>query len=165
MNAIPRGLWLAFSLLLLLLAACQPIPAPGAEAVTPAATATAVVSPAPQEPTPTSQEAPMPTSAPVSNPLVQQAMADLAQRLSIPTEEITLVSYEEVVWPDASMGCPQPGMAYIQVPQDGARIVLQAGGQTYVYHSGGNRPPFLCTQPPAGSAKEAPGGNLGTPNQ
>jgi hypothetical protein len=78
------------------------------------------------------------------NPLVQQAMLDLAKRESISSEEITLVSFEEVVWPDASMGCPHPDMRYRQVPQDGARIVLLARGERREYHSGGNRAPFLC---------------------
>jgi hypothetical protein len=31
-----------------------------------------------------------------------------------------------------------------QVPEDGLLIRLQAGDQTYEYHSGGFRDPFLC---------------------
>jgi hypothetical protein len=77
---------------------------------------------------------------------VIQAKGDLAERLNIPVKEIDLFSFEEVVWPDASLGCPQPGMAYIQVPKDGALIRLSAKGQMYDYHSGGNRGVFLCEQ-------------------
>ena len=91
----------------------------------------------------------MPTSNPgvdIENPLVIQAKEDLAGRLGISPNHIALLSYEEVVWPDASLGCPQPGMAYIQVPQDGALIRLSAEGQVYDYHSGGNRDVFLCEQ-------------------
>jgi hypothetical protein len=87
---------------------------------------------------------------PAMQPLVQIALQDLSDRLGIPTSEIQVLGAEGVVWGDTSMGCPQPGMAYLQVPQDGARIRLSAGGQEYNYHSGGNRPPFLCeesTQP------------------
>jgi hypothetical protein len=80
--------------------------------------------------------------------LVNQAKEDLADRLAIPISQIELFSYEEVVWPDASLGCPQPGMRYKQVPYDGALILLSAGGQLYSYHSGGNRGVFLCEKSP-----------------
>jgi len=76
--------------------------------------------------------------------LIEQAKGDLAQRLSIPTTQISLVEAKNVVWPDASLGCPQPGMAYIQVPKDGSLIVLQVDGINYEYHYGGNRGLFLC---------------------
>ena len=82
----------------------------------------------------------------IENPLVIQAREDLAGRLGISPNQIALLSYEEVVWPDASLGCPQPGMAYIQVLQDGALIRLSVEGQVYDYHSGGNQGVFLCEQ-------------------
>lgn len=89
-----------------------------------------------------------PTYDPAMEPLVQLARQDLAQRLGIPAGQIEVLEAEAVVWPDTSMGCPQPGMAYLQVPQDGARIRLSAKGQVFDYHSGGNRLPFLCENPP-----------------
>lgn len=79
------------------------------------------------------------------NPLVGQAIEDLAQRESVPPADVEVLSVEEVVWPDTSMGCPHPDMRYTQVPQDGARIILRARGRQYAYHSGGNRTPFLCS--------------------
>ena len=79
------------------------------------------------------------------NPLVRQAIEDLAQRESMPPADIEVVSVEEVVWPDTSMGCPHPDMRYLQVLQDGARIILRARGRQRVYHSGGSRVPFLCS--------------------
>ena len=77
-------------------------------------------------------------------PLITLAMDDLAERLDITTAEIALVSAEAVVWPDASLGCPQPGMRYKQVPYDGALIRLSVESQVYDYHSGGSRGVFLC---------------------
>ncbi len=108
------------------------------------------------------------TGGQTQNPLVSQAKEDLAERLGVTLDQIELLSFEEVVWPDASLGCPQPGMRYIQVPQDGALIRLSAEGQVYDYHSGGNRGVFLCERslqgtkgapkidliPPPGSADE-----------
>ena len=87
-----------------------------------------------------------PPEADNQNPLVLQAKEDLAGRLGIAISEIELLSFEEVVWPDSSLGCPQPGMRYKQVPYDGALIRLSAGGQIYDYHNGGSRGVFLCEQ-------------------
>ena len=76
--------------------------------------------------------------------LIEQAKEDLAQRLNISVTQISLIKAKPVVWPDSSMGCPQPGMAYLQIPDDGALIILQVGDTSYEYHNGGNRGLFLC---------------------
>lgn len=76
--------------------------------------------------------------------LVDQAIKDLASRLKTPVDQIEFIRFESVVWPDSSMGCPQPDMAYTQVMVEGYRIELQSGGSVYNYHGGGNRTPFLC---------------------
>ena len=73
-----------------------------------------------------------------------QAKADLAARLGVDVNQIEVLEAIEVVWPDASLGCPQPGMAYAQVSQDGLLIRLSAGGRMYFYHSGGTGDLFLC---------------------
>ena len=84
------------------------------------------------------------STAPHSNPLVAKAIYDLADRLGVDVSAVAFVSFEGVVWPDGSMGCPQPGMAYTQVLTDGARTHLEVNGFSYWYHSGGVRDPFLC---------------------
>ncbi len=77
--------------------------------------------------------------------VVEQARADLAGRLGVPEAAITVVSAKPVTWPDSSLGCPQPGMAYLQVLTDGSRILLEHADRQYAYHSGGRSPaPFLC---------------------
>ena len=77
-------------------------------------------------------------------PFVQQAQEDLAKRLAVNINQIELIEARSVVWPDKSLGCPQPGMEYLQVQVDGLLIRLSVSGQLYEYHSGGNRSPFLC---------------------
>ena len=78
--------------------------------------------------------------------LIEEAKEDLARRLSISVVQISLTEAKEVVWPDSSLGCPQPGMRYKQVPEDGALIILQAQGKVYQYHNGGRRGLFLCEE-------------------
>lgn len=76
---------------------------------------------------------------------VDQAKADLAGVLGVDAATITEVSSVLVTWPDAAIGCPEPDMQYIQLPEDGALIELEVGGTVYRYHSGGDRTaPFLC---------------------
>lgn len=89
------------------------------------------------------------TQAPIDpglQPLVDMAKQDLATRLSIAEDEIDLIEAKAVVWPDSSLGCPQPGMQYLQVPEDGAFVILQAEELNYEYHTGGSRGLFLCEQ-------------------
>ena len=76
--------------------------------------------------------------------LVIQAKEDLADRLSISIDQIKVLEARSVVWPNAGLGCPQPGIRYKQVPVDGALIRLQTNGQVHEYHSGGGRGLFLC---------------------
>jgi hypothetical protein len=97
----------------------------------------------PQEDT-VNKSTPQVPSDPALEPLVQQARQDLAQRLNIAEDHITLIEAKAVVWPDASLGCPQPDMLYAQVPHDGALILLKVGEREYEYHSGGSRGLFLC---------------------
>ena len=153
-------------LALVMLAGCG-----GVEPSSPEPTATALPPPASPTPVPTvpasatsrpatltptveieeepemSTPSPEPTTPSGSGPLVEQARQDLAQRLDMDPAEIEVVSMESVVWPDSSLGCPQPGMAYMQVLRDGYRIQLRAGGKIYFYHGGGSRGPFLCENP------------------
>ena len=82
---------------------------------------------------------------------VRQAKEDLAKRTGLSVDQIEVVEARPVTWPDGSLGCPQPGMAYPQVLVDGLLIRLRAAGKIYEYHSGGNRAPFLCENPADGT--------------
>lgn len=78
--------------------------------------------------------------------LVLQAKKDLAQRLSIKVDNVTLLEIRTVTWPDSSLGCPKAGEVYNQVPQKGFLIRLEVGGCMYFYHSAGTVNPFLCEE-------------------
>jgi hypothetical protein len=79
---------------------------------------------------------------------VDQAIADLAHRLGTNPSSVSVISAEAVVWPDAGLGCPEPGMVYTQVQVDGLLIRLSADDNEYRYHTGGRvSTPFLCENP------------------
>lgn len=76
---------------------------------------------------------------------MRTARADLAQRLGLDPDEIAVERVEAVDWPDASLGCPEPGMVYAQVITPGYRITLRHGQRTYVYHATATRA-ILCPE-------------------
>lgn len=126
----------------LLLAGCAELPAsppPGSAPVSP----TKPASPQPITPPPATVA---PTAGPADSEVVSKAKSDLAKRTGAAVADIKTRSVEAVNWPDASLGCPQPDMMYAQVVTPGQRIVLETGGQTYEYHSGGANVVFCPPQ-------------------
>jgi len=79
--------------------------------------------------------------------LIEKAKLDLAQRLNISEAEINVISTIDVVWPDSSLGCPQPRTAYTQALTDGFLIRLEAGGELYEYHTNTNTQVIFCEFP------------------
>jgi hypothetical protein len=80
----------------------------------------------------------------MSNPITPDAAAEqmitlvkqhLAQRLNIAADQILVSDLRQVVWRDAGLGCAKLGVDYVQVETPGYRIVLEAQGQTYNYHT------------------------------
>ncbi|MBC7278768.1 hypothetical protein [Nocardioides sp.] len=98
--------------------------------------------------------------ASAEDPNVAAAIADLAERQGIDTEEITVVSNEEVTWRDGSLGCPEPGKMYSMALVDGVRVVLEAAGKTYAYHGGKSGTVRFCENPqepvPSEGSSDAP---------
>ena len=72
---------------------------------------------------------------PVAEEFYLLARSDLARRLVIDPDAITLVSWTPVVWPDTRLGCQGEGETYEAVEVPGYRLVLRAGGEEYVYHA------------------------------
>jgi hypothetical protein len=71
-------------------------------------------------------------------------LADASARTGAPKESIEIVTAEARTWPDGSLGCPQPGMAYTQVVTDGYRVLLRAAGRTLDYRGSGRGAFRLC---------------------
>ena len=75
---------------------------------------------------------------------IQNAVEDLAQRLSIDTSEIKPLSASQVTWRSGAMGCPKAGQQYTQALVSGMLIVLGADGKHYRYHGSVNGNPKYC---------------------
>lgn len=86
-------------------------------------------------PTPASDAAPTQGSGEVPPQLLAIFQDDLARRALVKPDAITVVSATEQQWSDGAMGCPQPGQMYTQMIVPGYRVVLQAAGNKYSYHS------------------------------
>lgn len=71
------------------------------------------------------------------------AQEDLNRRFDLDIEDITLVKIVSVEWPDTALGNPEPGMAYAQVIVPGFKMMLEAGEQTYIYHTSLDRVVFV----------------------
>jgi hypothetical protein len=67
--------------------------------------------------------------------MVRRAVTQLATELGIPEAQIVVVSFEHTEWSDSSLGCPQPGQAYLTVITPGYLVFLKAGGQQYEFHT------------------------------
>lgn len=85
---------------------------------------------------------------------VQHCKQELANKLGIDQEAISLVSAEEVMWPSGAMGCPSPDRMYTQALIEGVRIVLEANQKQYSYHASKNGVPSYCPRP--GNKKPTP---------
>lgn len=99
---------------------------------------------------------PTPAHAPKAVFGAQQA---LAQQLGVSPDVIRIVSAEYVEWRDACLGINTPGMMCAQVISPGYRVILEAGGKRYEYHTdaSGNRavpvPDQLQPAPTPGATK------------
>jgi hypothetical protein len=61
--------------------------------------------------------------------------ADLAQHLNVDPDTIKLISVEPVDWPDGCLGIQQPDVMCIMVITPGYKVILEADGKQYEYHT------------------------------
>lgn len=96
----------------------------------------------------------------VPQPILASFRDDLARRALVKPETITVVSATALDWPDGAMGCPKPGEMYMQMIVPGYRVVLQANGEKYAYHSDQRGKFIVCANglalPPAQQQMKSP---------
>jgi hypothetical protein len=76
---------------------------------------------------------------------IQIVSNDLATRLSLDVQSISVVSAEAITWPNAALGCPLSGKVYAQGTVPGFRIRLKAEDKEYSYHTDQTGQFVLCT--------------------
>jgi hypothetical protein len=69
--------------------------------------------------------------------IIDAAYRDLSQRLgqTIARGGANSYSWQNEVWPDTSLGCPQQGQTYVQRTTAGYQITLYVSGSTYDYRA------------------------------
>jgi hypothetical protein len=136
-----KGTLLAVSFVSIFLAACA----------TPGGTVVSEVTPTPAVPSPTHIPVDMP-------PAQRAAIAALAAQLGIPVAQITVVSSEAVTWNDGCLGVVRMGVMCIQGQVPGFRVILQANGQQYEFHTNQDGSVLAdATGVPAGATQEPAG--------
>ena len=81
---------------------------------------------------------PKPTRTPVPvklTPAQSAAFAALSDITGLPADKMTLVSTEAVTWPDGCLGVQRMGMMCTQALVEGFKIVLEAEGKEYEFHT------------------------------
>jgi hypothetical protein len=83
--------------------------------------------------------------------LADRVVAEAAEEEGVDVAEVTVVTAEEVTWPDGALGCPDEDGMYTQALVEGYRVVVEIDGTEHHYHGAGGQPPFRCDdpQPPA----------------
>ena len=141
-------IWMGATLLIgaLALAACgAPLP-PAQPSATQLATEAPTVAPtaAPQESAPPADvrtpEPVVPTAeaamdASVLPPVALEAQQQLARRLEVDPQSVSVLSAEAVDWPDSCLGASDAGEMCAAVITPGFNIVMDVGGKQYILHT------------------------------
>ena len=88
----------------------------------------------------------------LTTPVAEKARTDLAQRLRVAPETITIIEIEEKEWPDSCLGISQKNMQCLQVIVPGFQVNLEHQGKVYIYHTNRTGSTVIL------AANEGPGG-------
>ena len=75
----------------------------------------------------------------------QLAIDTLARELGVSRESIEVDTVKAIEWRDSSIGCPKPGVAYLDVVTPGYKVILRVGKEIHVVHEARNQA-FRCVQ-------------------
>lgn len=88
----------------------------------------------------------MPSNLPPVEKYVSLAKKDLASRLGVEADKITLVKTAEMLWLNAALGCPRAGQFYPPGRVPGFQIWLDVEGNEYIYNTDFNGTVMLCPE-------------------
>jgi hypothetical protein len=99
--------------------------------------------------------APVGTIDPSTDNVVQSVIADASRVMDRKQEEFVVVRAERGTWPDSSLGCAFPNVAYDQVLTEGYWVVLAVAGIEIDYRvSLADGEKSVCTIP--GGSRQGP---------
>src|SRR4051812_28094821 len=76
--------------------------------------------------------------------IVPTVIAAAATTLAVEPDSVQVVRWQAVNWPNSSLGCPKPGVAYLQVITPGWLVVVSAADRTLEYHTDQRARVVLC---------------------
>jgi hypothetical protein len=74
-------------------------------------------------------------------------VADAARRFKVATNDVVLTRAERITWPDASLGCAEPGKVYGQMLVEGFRVVARTVEGELLYHTDTRGTVLSCPRP------------------
>ena len=84
------------------------------------------------------------TPPPEAAAAVDAAMQAAAQHLGVSPDQLQVTQVEPHQWPDASLGCPQPGQLYSQIVTPGYLVSITSGSHQLEYHTDMRGRVMLC---------------------
>lgn len=130
----------------------------------PAVDASRAVTTAPTaaEPTSSPAKSPLPTAPAGQGPVVtasvlRQITLDVARRTGVAAADLRVLRQERRTFSDGALGCPEPGKVYTQALVEGARVIVEAGGERFDYRISDRGDVRLCEDPgtPSGPSPRA----------
>ena len=79
---------------------------------------------------------------------IRLAVETLARDLGCPAGEIVVRQVTSETWRTSALGCPRPGMMYLQVLTPGYRVRLVHDGREYIVHTDRGRRAVRCDGSP-----------------
>jgi len=81
---------------------------------------------------------------------------DAAARAGVDPADVTVITGQEMIWPDGSLGCAEPGGIYTQALVPGYWVIVEAGGAAYDYRLSDKGNFRLCESPFGGPGTTVP---------
>ncbi|MGH2616044.1 MAG: ferritin-like domain-containing protein [Thermomicrobiales bacterium] len=74
-------------------------------------------------------------ATPVDAAAIEPIVTAIARELAVSPGEIDVISVTPQIWPDSSLGCPQPDTLYAQVVTPGYQVTVEVAGEQITFHT------------------------------
>ena len=83
----------------------------------------------------------------VPEDLLKAVRTDMAERLGVSADDLSVLKSQSITWNDGSLGCGKPGEVYTQATVPGYWILLMHDGREFDYRASERGHFFLCELP------------------